>query len=111
VVWNDDEVHFVLDQDAELDFYSASSLKQQSADRHVATLGHIILIPSQPVFALSPNYIYLTTLFIQYFLTASMVQWLACSLRVWYIVGSSPGRVKPKTMKLAFVASLLSTQH
>ena len=52
--WNDDEVHFVLDQDAELDFYSASSLKQQSADRHVAPLGHIIPIPSQQVFALSP---------------------------------------------------------
>ena len=51
---DDDEVHFVLDQHAELDFYSASSLKQQSAGRHVAPLGHIILIPSQPVFALSP---------------------------------------------------------
>ena len=25
--WDDDEVHFVLDQHAELDFYSASSLK------------------------------------------------------------------------------------
>jgi len=49
-----------------LDFYSASSLKQQSKGRHVAPLGHIItdrhvtplepfiLIPSQPVFALSP---------------------------------------------------------
>jgi hypothetical protein len=37
-----------------LDFYSASSLKQQSAGRHVAPLGHIVLIPSQPVFALSP---------------------------------------------------------
>jgi hypothetical protein len=34
--------------------YSASSLKQQSADRHFAALGHIILIPSQPVFPLSP---------------------------------------------------------
>jgi hypothetical protein len=33
---NDDEVLFVLDQHAELDFYSASSLKQQSVDRHVA---------------------------------------------------------------------------
>ena len=33
--WDDDEVHFVLDQYADLDFYSASSLKQQSADRHV----------------------------------------------------------------------------
>jgi hypothetical protein len=28
--------------------------EQQSADRHVAPLGHIILIPSQPVFALYP---------------------------------------------------------
>ena len=35
-----------------LDFFSASSLKQQSEDRHVAPLGHIILILSQPVFAL-----------------------------------------------------------
>jgi len=34
-------------QHAELDFYSASSLKQQSADRHVAPFGHIILILSQ----------------------------------------------------------------
>ena len=53
--WDDDEVRFVLDQHAELDLYSASSLKQQSAGRHVAPLGHIILIPSQPVFALSPE--------------------------------------------------------
>ena len=51
---DDDEVRFVLDQYAELDFYSASSLKQQSAGRHVAPLGHIILIPIQPVFVLSP---------------------------------------------------------
>jgi hypothetical protein len=49
-----DEVRFVLDQHAELDFYSASSLKQQFVGRHVAPLGHIILIPSQPVFALFP---------------------------------------------------------
>jgi hypothetical protein len=46
---DDDEVPFVLDQHAELDFYSASS--QQSAGRHVAPLGHIILILRQPVFA------------------------------------------------------------
>jgi predicted alpha/beta hydrolase len=51
---DDDEGRFVLDQHAELDFYSASSLKQQSTSRHVAPLGHIILIPSQPVVALSP---------------------------------------------------------
>jgi hypothetical protein len=31
----------------ELNFYGASSLKQQSAGRHVAPLRHIILIPSQ----------------------------------------------------------------
>jgi len=29
-------------------------LKQQSVGRHVAPLGHIILIPNQSVFALSP---------------------------------------------------------
>jgi len=51
---DNDEIRFVLDQHTELDFYSASSLKQQSVDRHVAPLGHIILIPSQPVFAFSP---------------------------------------------------------
>jgi hypothetical protein len=50
---DDDEVRFVLAQHAELDFYSASSLKEQSADRHVAPLRHIILIPNQPVFPLS----------------------------------------------------------
>jgi hypothetical protein len=52
--WDDDDARFVLDQHAELDFYSASSLKQQSTGRHVAPLRHVILIPSQPVFALSP---------------------------------------------------------
>ena len=46
----DDDVCFVLDQHVELDIYSASSLEQQSAGRHVAPLGHIILISSQPVF-------------------------------------------------------------
>ena len=34
--------------------YSASSQKQQSAGRHFAPFGHIILIPSQPVFPVSP---------------------------------------------------------
>ena len=50
--WDDDEVHFVLDQHIEMDFYSSTSVKQQFASRHVAPLRHIILIPSQP--ALSP---------------------------------------------------------
>ena len=36
------------------DFYSATSLKQQSMGRHFAKLRHIILISSQPVFVLSP---------------------------------------------------------
>ena len=47
------EVRFILDQHAELEFYSAISLKQQSTGRHVVPLGHIILIPNQPVFALT----------------------------------------------------------
>jgi hypothetical protein len=52
--WDENEFRFVLNQHAELEFYSATSLKQQSAGRHVATLGHITLIPSQPVFPISP---------------------------------------------------------
>ena len=54
---DEDNVLFVLDQHAELpplDYYSASLLKQQSVDRHVAPLWHIVLIPNQPVFVLSP---------------------------------------------------------
>jgi hypothetical protein len=47
---------YVIDQHAELDFYRASWLKQQSAGKHVAPLGHIILIPNQPVFALSESF-------------------------------------------------------
>jgi len=46
--WDDDDVHFVLEQHAELDFYSATSLKQQLAGRYVAP---IILIQG---FALTP---------------------------------------------------------
>ena len=37
-------------------------------------------------------------------------QWLACSLWVCEVVGSRPGGVKPKTMKLVLVASLLTMQ-
>ena len=36
----------VLEQHVEMNFHSACSLKQQSAGRHVATLGHINQIPS-----------------------------------------------------------------
>jgi len=44
--WDDNNVRFVLDQDAQFDFYCSSSMKRKSADRHVAPFGHIILIPS-----------------------------------------------------------------
>ena len=37
---DDDDVLFVLDQHTELDFYSASTLKQQSVHTHVASLEH-----------------------------------------------------------------------
>jgi hypothetical protein len=40
--FDDDDVHFVLDQHAELDLYSASSLKLQSAGRHVTPLGNTL---------------------------------------------------------------------
>ena len=50
--WDDDDVGFVQDQHAKSQFFY-KQLKQQSADRHVAPLGHIILILSQTVFALS----------------------------------------------------------
>jgi hypothetical protein len=53
--WDDDDVRFVIDQDAELDFVNASSLKQQSECRHVAPFWHIILILSQTVFVVSPE--------------------------------------------------------
>ena len=41
--WDDNEVHFVLDQHAWLGFYDASSIIKQSTCRHVTPLGHIIL--------------------------------------------------------------------
>ena len=47
--WNDDNVRYALD--AKLDFYSASILKPQV---DVSLHSHIILFPSQPVFAFSP---------------------------------------------------------
>ena len=49
--WDDNDVRFVPDQHTVL---SASSLKHQSACKHAALLRHIILIPSQAIFTLSP---------------------------------------------------------
>ena len=37
----------------------SAEMKQQSSDRHVAPLGHIILIPSQPVLFFLLNAAYL----------------------------------------------------
>ena len=48
-----DDVRILLDKHADLDLYSASSLQQQSVGRHVAQLGHIILILRQPGFSLN----------------------------------------------------------
>ena len=50
--WGDNDVHIVLDQHVYLDFIVLT--EQQYMDTHVAPLEHIILIPSQPLFALSP---------------------------------------------------------
>ena len=44
--WDDDKVHFVLNQHAKLDLYGTSSLKQQSVDKRVTQLGHFFSIPS-----------------------------------------------------------------
>ena len=51
---DDDDVCFVLEQHAELDFNSDSSLKQQSVGRHVALLRNIILFLSRIVFTHFP---------------------------------------------------------
>ena len=53
---NNDDALFVLDQQANMymDLYSGGSLRQQTARKYVPLVGHIFLIPSQPVFALSP---------------------------------------------------------
>ena len=45
-----DDVRFIQDQHTYVGFVSASSLKQQSTDRHIAPRGHIILNPSQQIF-------------------------------------------------------------
>ena len=52
--WLNDNIHFVLDQHSYLDFYSVGTPKQQSAGGYVAPFWHIILISSQPAFALTP---------------------------------------------------------
>ena len=53
ISWQE-QVNFQWDD--ELDCYSASSLEQQFADRHVAPLWYVIVIPSQPVITLTNLY-------------------------------------------------------
>jgi len=43
-IWCDDDVRFVLEQHAKLDFHSASSLKQHSEVRHFASFRQVTLI-------------------------------------------------------------------
>jgi hypothetical protein len=89
--WDDDGgVNFVLDQHHELDFYSASSLKQQS------TVGHDLSHCDNIYF------IYITSI------GGVMVSVLASSS---VDLGSTPGRVLPKIIKLVFVASPGSMQY
>ena len=49
-----DDIHFALDQIIDLDYISASSLRQQSSGTQLAPIVHNILITSKPVFALTP---------------------------------------------------------
>jgi hypothetical protein len=56
--WDAIDVCFVLDQHASLDFHVASTLKQQSAGRHVSPLGYWIHYPDSEQTSLSP-YCYL----------------------------------------------------
>ena len=51
--WDDNDARFILDQYA-VGFHSASLLIKPSVGRRVIPLGHIIRIPSPPVFALFP---------------------------------------------------------
>ena len=52
--WDYDDVRFVLVQQGELGLYSSSSPQQQSTGGYAVSLEDIILIPNQPVFALTP---------------------------------------------------------
>jgi len=47
---DDNDIRFALAQHPWLDFFNETTIR----GRHVASLGHIILIPSQPLVALSP---------------------------------------------------------
>lgn len=48
---NEDDILFVLDQHTQFDRYSGSSLNKSPRVTNIASPRHIILFPSQPVFA------------------------------------------------------------
>ena len=47
----------------------------------------------------------------QFLLTGSLTKWVECSPMVWGNLGSIPGRVIPKTLKVVLDTSLLNTQQ
>jgi len=55
LLWDDNDVSFVLDQNELLAVFSASTLKQWSVVRNVAPLGHnVVLNSSNSIFAHTP---------------------------------------------------------
>jgi hypothetical protein len=80
---------------SELDFNSASSLKQQSEDRWVALLEHIILIPNQSVFA---NHYTRPYNFVTFYLSISSSSFGNRSNRTQ--VKSSPGQIGPRSNRI-----------
>ena len=56
ILWDDDDddFHFVVDRHAEMDVYTVTSLKHQSAGRHVDPLAETTLILRHSVFDIIP---------------------------------------------------------
>jgi hypothetical protein len=78
-------VKYLWKKNTNVKFYSASSMKQQSAGKHVALFGHIILIPSQAVFALFLlNYFLPLQVHSSENLGVEMKDWM--NLLFWYYV-------------------------
>jgi hypothetical protein len=88
-----------------LDFYSAGSLKQQSTGRHVASLWHICLIPSQPVFDLIPKCCKLTgeatdVNFIVFGMTRPRHELISTALEASMLIIAPPMRVHVLTFRI-----------
>jgi hypothetical protein len=91
---NENDIRFVLWQ------HRSSSLKKQCAVRHIAPLGHIILIPSQPVFAPLDYWSYI-------FCIADIAEWsmvlLDIKLREWWCSVSMVSSWPPAVCRKAHV--------